>query len=110
MIEDLSSVNVPTGSFELIVTLTDGKDNLITDVLVIVYAAPIFEDQSAAGDFGYFEGVTEENSDEDGAAASNSTSTVAGSSSEEDTEIQQEVEKWRFDMWSREQELYFKQG
>lgn len=111
VIEDLSSADVPTGTFEMIVTLTDGKNSLITDIQVLVYAAPIFEDSdSAGGAFGYFEGVTEENS---GGGASNSTTITDADNSALEIQnkiIQDQVEKWRLDMFNREQELYYKQG
>lgn len=42
-IEDLSSPEVPTGTFTIIVTLSDGIESVITDITVIIHEATSFE-------------------------------------------------------------------
>ena len=44
-IEDLSSPVVPFGTFSLFVTLSDGVDSLVSHITVLIYEAPIYEDE-----------------------------------------------------------------
>ena len=42
-IEDLSSEDIPSGTFTIVVTLSDGKLSVVTDITVIFYDPPVFE-------------------------------------------------------------------
>jgi len=42
-IEDLSSKDIPSGTFTIVVTLFDGKSSVVTNITVIVYDPPVFE-------------------------------------------------------------------
>ena len=43
-IEDISAEEVPVGTYQILVTLSDGKESVVTDISVIIHDAPIFED------------------------------------------------------------------
>ena len=45
-IEDLSSVDVPAGQFKITVNLSDGFDVVTNDITIIIYEAPVYEDES----------------------------------------------------------------
>jgi hypothetical protein len=43
-IDDLSDEIVPSGTFSVIVVLSDGTESVITDITVIIYDPPVFAD------------------------------------------------------------------
>ena len=45
-IEDISSDLVPTGTFSILVTLSDGTESVVTDITVKIYDAPVYEDSA----------------------------------------------------------------
>ena len=48
-IEDISSDLVPTGTFSILVTLSDGTESVATDITVKIYDAPVYEDSADEG-------------------------------------------------------------
>lgn len=74
-IEDISAEAVPTGTFEVHVTLTDGHETIISKITVLIYKAPTFDD--AVDEGGSVEGVQDVN--EDGVTVTESSDGQEGS-------------------------------